>query len=274
MKSILLISDDPSRLAQWQEWLDDGRLNIQSARSLESAQFSSIDCIVTDRNLVSELPPTGLEGTGLIVVGASGFGDVQLSQDNRSELRLACRLLAEISQLRRQKKRLARMAKVYERMAFVDPLTQLANRRGWDQYAENNRPPTNAVLAFFDLDAFKQINEEFGYERGDETIRVAGTALRSALPEDAFLARWGGDEFVAVFSEQNPHEHMVTIRDTWLQCMRRQGVEVLGTIGWSPFPDDESSSVKAQFDLAEQALREAKSNKAPLLASASSRHEG
>jgi diguanylate cyclase (GGDEF)-like protein len=271
MKSILLISDDPSRLAQWQEWLDDARLSIRSASSLESAHFSSIDCIVTDRNLVAELPPTGLEGIGLIVVGTSGFGDVQLAQNNRSELRLACRLLAEISQLRRQKKRQARMAKVYERMAFVDPLTQLANRRGWDQYAENNRLPANAVLAFFDLDAFKQINEEFGYERGDETIRVAGLALRSALPEDAFLARWGGDEFVAVFSDQSPHEHMATIRDTWLQSMLRQGVTVSGTIGWSPFPADESSSVKAQFVLAEQALREAKATNTPLLGSTSIR---
>ena len=265
MKSILLISDDPRRLAEWQDWLDDGRLAIHAVASLKSTTLSGIDCIITDRNLVAELPESGLNGIGLVVIGAGGFGDVELPHDSPSELRLACRLLAEIAKLRRQKKRQARLAKVYERMAMVDPLTQLGNRRGWEKFTESHTTLPDGVLAFFDLDSFKQINEEFGYERGDQIIQTAGEALKESLPNDAFLARWGGDEFVAAFSANEPAEALANIRKQWLENMNQRGVDTTATIGWSRFPSDDESTIQDQFRRAECALREAKRTGVPVL---------
>lgn len=54
------------------------------------------------------------------------------------------------------------------------------------------------VLLFFDLDDFGNLNKEFGHAVGDEVLRLAGELLGRAMPEKAYLCRYGGDEFAAV----------------------------------------------------------------------------
>jgi diguanylate cyclase (GGDEF)-like protein len=261
MKSILLISDDPDRRAQWQDWLASSRLRVDSVTTLKGMSLREVDCVITDRNLVAELPPEGLNGIGLIVVGAAGFGDVQLAHDShRSEFRLACRLLAEITVLRRQKKRQTRLAKVYENMAFIDSLTHLANRRGWDKFAESRCKVPNGVLAFFDLDSFKQVNENFGYQRGDEILQIAASTLKELLPADAFLARWGGDEFIAVLSAAEPRCALESIRQRWIAAMSERGARVSATVGWSRFTANSRPQIDEEFGRAERAMRDGKRN--------------
>jgi diguanylate cyclase (GGDEF)-like protein len=54
------------------------------------------------------------------------------------------------------------------------------------------------ALAFVDLDHFKQVNDRFGHEAGDATLRTASQVLGKGLRRGDFLIRWGGEEFVAV----------------------------------------------------------------------------
>lgn len=98
----------------------------------------------------------------------------------------------------------------YERdlhaLALVDELTGLQNRRGFTLFAEqelararrNGRTP---VLVFADLDGLKQINDAHGHAAGDEALRLTGRALRGILRETDIVARWSGDEFVALMGE-------------------------------------------------------------------------
>lgn len=95
----------------------------------------------------------------------------------------------------------------YERdlhaLALVDELTGLANRRAFTLFAEqelararrNGRTP---VLVFADLDGLKQINDEYGHAEGDAALRLVAHALRSIFREADIVARWSGDEFVAL----------------------------------------------------------------------------
>ncbi|MFX8681171.1 GGDEF domain-containing protein, partial [Acinetobacter baumannii] len=52
-----------------------------------------------------------------------------------------------------------------------------------------------------DLDNFKPINDQFGHEAGDEVLRAVGRRLQRALRQDDVVARFGGDEFVALLND-------------------------------------------------------------------------
>ena len=98
----------------------------------------------------------------------------------------------------------------YERdlhaLALVDELTGLQNRRAFTLFAEqelararrHNRTP---VVVYADLDGLKQINDQHGHAAGDLAIRLVAGALKSIFRETDIVARWSGDEFVALMVE-------------------------------------------------------------------------
>jgi diguanylate cyclase (GGDEF)-like protein len=80
-----------------------------------------------------------------------------------------------------------------------DPLTELLNRRGFERMMPDfgkGDGPTGAVMVC-DIDHFKLINDRFGHAAGDAVITAMAAALKSGLPTDAIVTRFGGEEFVA-----------------------------------------------------------------------------
>lgn len=89
------------------------------------------------------------------------------------------------------------------RIAFSDPLSGLPNRRELlarlDRLDEQDALPLNSLaIVFIDLDGFKQVNDEHGHHAGDELIRTVCNRLREQCPDNATLARVGGDEFTVL----------------------------------------------------------------------------
>lgn len=83
------------------------------------------------------------------------------------------------------------------RMADRDPLTSLVNRRALPEVFREVQP-VGAVLVFFDLDGFKEINDKHGHQTGDACLVRFATALSSSFrPTDA-IVRYAGDEFLVV----------------------------------------------------------------------------
>lgn len=84
-----------------------------------------------------------------------------------------------------------------------DGLTRAYNRRVGEeivaqQFLTAVRSSGPLSLAFVDLDNFKSINDRYGHEEGDNTLRNASAALRKVLRRGDVLVRWGGEEFLAL----------------------------------------------------------------------------
>jgi diguanylate cyclase (GGDEF)-like protein len=87
-------------------------------------------------------------------------------------------------------------------LAATDPLTGLANRRLTlallDQLARDCRLDLAPVILLADLDHFKQINDGWGHEMGDQVLVAVANALRASTRDADTVARWGGEEFLVV----------------------------------------------------------------------------
>ena len=88
-------------------------------------------------------------------------------------------------------------------MATTDPLTGLDNRshfqaRALSELARSRRTREPVSLLLADVDLFKRINDDFGHDAGDKVLRNLSELLRGGLRETDVLARWGGEEFIAL----------------------------------------------------------------------------
>jgi diguanylate cyclase (GGDEF)-like protein len=91
-----------------------------------------------------------------------------------------------------------------------DPLTGLPSRRAFhDQYArlvaQARRRGTRVMLLLLDVRNLKVINDHLGYEIGDEVLRTVADALMESARKADLVARYGGDEFVALLVDANEH---------------------------------------------------------------------
>lgn len=89
-----------------------------------------------------------------------------------------------------------------ESIAWSDPLTGVLNRRGFERDASGRLSASDdsatGALLYIDLNGFKQINDRFGHEVGDQLLRTAAERLTSSLRTCDIIGRPGGDEFVAL----------------------------------------------------------------------------
>ena len=117
---------------------------------------------------------------------------------------------------------LATAQKRIEYNALHDDLTGLPNRRYLDQMLASLEPQTSGKVALLqlDLDRFKEINDTLGHAAGDAMLVHAAKILQSALPNE-FVARIGGDEFVALCLEQNEDQEISELADRVVRRMRK-----------------------------------------------------
>ncbi|WP_236823188.1 GGDEF domain-containing protein [Bhargavaea massiliensis] len=94
----------------------------------------------------------------------------------------------------------------YDRADYLsrrDPLTGAYNRRSLIDHVRKLRlsgHPGYAVV-LFDLDDFKEINDTYGHEAGDAVLRDFAETLTDFIGSRGIIARWGGDEFLAIFKD-------------------------------------------------------------------------
>lgn len=93
--------------------------------------------------------------------------------------------------------------------AMTDPMTGLPNARSLQRQFEKevaraSRGGSSFQVLMLDLDGFKAVNDSYGHKAGDEMLREISVVIREQLREYDFLARYGGDEFVALVPETEP----------------------------------------------------------------------
>lgn len=155
-----------------------------------------------------------------------------------------------------------------ERMAHFDLLTNLPNRILLAERLERcikkaDKYQTEFAVAYFDLDGFKAINDNFGHSAGDDVLAVFGRRMSAALRENDTLARVGGDEFVLLIEfEQDSEDYLTALSRILSLCktpIKLDTVEVIlsASVGVTIYPNDKSSP-DLLLRHADQAMYEAK----------------
>jgi diguanylate cyclase (GGDEF)-like protein/PAS domain S-box-containing protein len=157
----------------------------------------------------------------------------------------------------------------YERdlhaLALVDELTGLANRRGFLLFAEQEqirarRDKRSPVVVFADIDGLKAINDAFGHSAGDAAIKLVSQGLKSILRESDIVARWGGDEFVALIGEggEKAAQHVAARLTGAIAALRPSGLayRVSASVGMSQL--DPNLPISEALEQADAALYEEK----------------
>lgn len=97
----------------------------------------------------------------------------------------------------------------FDHMAHHDSLTGLPNRLALLKMLETKtlyKTSASFALMFIDVDGFKDINDSYGHRFGDQILIMFAELLRISMPEDSFVVRTGGDEFVVLASCNNDRE--------------------------------------------------------------------
>ena len=93
----------------------------------------------------------------------------------------------------------------------TDELTEISNRYGLYDYFYQLDNKSSKVLALFDIDYFKTINDEYGHLAGDYILKRMAEIATSIL-DGAFICRYGGEEFVVVLKEEGNFERLEALR--------------------------------------------------------------
>lgn len=124
-----------------------------------------------------------------------------LPQHAEKVLRLFAKLIAQQVEREQLLQALQQRNAQLTEMALVDSLTGVPNRRALYQELERllawaRRSGRSVMVAYVDLDGFKQINDQHGHEAGDALLCAVARQLQAVRRESDYLARMGGDEFV------------------------------------------------------------------------------
>lgn len=191
-------TEDAERLLRFLiHWLAYHILGIDKAMA---AQIANIEAGMTPEQAYAENLKRIADGAVDPLLKALN-GVLHIVSERNRELTELNRTLEERVAQRTQE--LAAANRYLEEIALTDQLTGLPNRRhAMLRFAREweDASPDGAPLAclLIDADGFKQINDTYGHDAGDEVLRVLARRLRHSLRTDDFIARMGGDEFMAV----------------------------------------------------------------------------
>lgn len=130
-----------------------------------------------------------------------------------------------------------------------DPLTKLPNRNALNQHLQLaakrcDRLGDSMALAYIDLDHFKPVNDNFGHHVGDMLLVEVADRFNSAIRNCDYIARAGGDEFVAILGEIDAHESIVAVVQRIIDAVKEpffiEGhlIEISCSVGVAIYPRD------------------------------------
>jgi diguanylate cyclase (GGDEF)-like protein len=152
-----------------------------------------------------------------------------------------------------------RVRQVIRQAAITDSLTGLPNRHHFhERYTDSVETSAKAArplaVMLIDVDHFKQINDRHGHPAGDDKLRDVALALGSVMRVDDMVARYGGDEFIAI-AHGTTRLEAVRLAERLRDAARRCDASV--SIGVAVFPEDAADEA-ALIDAADAALYRAK----------------
>jgi diguanylate cyclase (GGDEF)-like protein/PAS domain S-box-containing protein len=184
----------------------------------------------------------------------------------RKQMELTLRSTAD--ELVRSNNELAKAKDLLAHIAYHDPLTNLPNRKRFQEQLQESlawaREKDHLVaLLFMDLDGFKQVNDTHGHQVGDWLLKAVAQRLSHCLRNSDIIARLGGDEFVAILPGIPNVQDVCRVADKILQTLSQSFVfdgvamTVSASIGISLYPQDGQETDRL-LDHADTAMYRAK----------------
>ncbi len=160
------------------------------------------------------------------------------------------------------------MADAMSHDAHYDVLTDLPNRRQFETYLNRlislaRRNKESFAIFYMDLDGFKNINDQYGHDAGDEALVFAANRFLDALRQSDFIARLGGDEFSAIIHRYRNRSELTGLANRVIRYINKE-FEVKGnkcqlgvSIGIACYPAD-ADDADSLIRMADVAMYEAK----------------
>ncbi len=156
-----------------------------------------------------------------------------------------------------------------QKMATIDPLTQIPNRRHFFEIASHeieraNRYKRPMSLVIFDIDRFKAVNDTYGHIAGDHVLKTVAARCRYELRDTDTVARYGGEEFVMLMPETSYAQALLVVERLRV-CISEAPVEsdvgpipISVSLGFDSCDEMFAGSLEKLLDRADQALYVAK----------------
>jgi diguanylate cyclase (GGDEF)-like protein len=156
-------------------------------------------------------------------------------------------------------------------LAYYDHLTGLPNRKLFEKvFLEkmSNADKRGNLLGimFIDLDHFKQVNDKYGHEIGDDLLIAVSEKIKNNLKKDDFVARLGGDEFTIILDNIEKKKDLEFISKRLISLfdeplyIHKNKIKANLSIGVSVYPDS-GNNMKELLRKSDQAMYSAKSSK-------------
>lgn len=208
------LPEEMPRMAPWAcvHPQDLERLQRQFNQALRGEPVASIQVRMmhkTGRHLWLEMMwRSVVSETGQVVQLQVSSRDITESKQNERRLEDAQR------KLRQQQDALQDVNTKLSELATHDGLTQLHNRRAFEERLQDEtrrwrRNGNDVSLVLLDIDHFKSYNDTYGHPKGDEVLREVGRLLRRSIRATDFAARYGGEEFAIILSNTNREGSLV-----------------------------------------------------------------
>ena len=301
---LLIIEDDPDQRELIRQTLEDhfGPGTVAGAESIAGAMrqdLRGLDLILCDYNLPDG---TGLDllervksvcSTPVILVTGENVGRIAAeavrrgatdyvvkTQDYLPTIPLVIDKNLQVAKIKRENeslrqdlelknRQLEQSLRRVEEVAATDPLTGLYNRRHFGKvleqlFAEAQRYDSDLSCVMIDLDGYKQLNDAFGHQIGDQLLVVAAKAITANLRRMDVAARYGGDEFVLLLPRAGGPEAsgvVIRVRDDFRlasAALLRRNAGVTMSIGIASLRADNVSGTEQLVARADAALYQAK----------------
>lgn len=158
-------------------------------------------------------------------------------------------VIRRVEEIERSNRKLLEISKtdsmtgLYVKSAVIKNLTSLIERN----------PPGGISLLMFDIDHFKQINDNLGHQIGDKCIKSIASLAKTSFRSDDILGRYGGDEFIVILPGTAAIKAYI-IADRFRQSIQsKTSPQITISVGISSFPADGNSS-ESIIEAADKAL--------------------
>lgn len=230
--TVLLVDDDPNLLAALKRNLRREPFRLMTAASGEEAlslmESETIDVVVSDQQMPGmagtefltevhdRFPNTArvmLTGNATMDVAIQAINEGAISRFltkpcDPEQLRATLHETLELVQLRRENEK---QKTNLERLAILDELTGVLNRRGLmdrltQEMLRSRRYGSRLCLGIVDLDHFKRVNDTWGHLMGDKVLSLSAGVIEGNCRPSDIVGRYGGEEFCVILTETGLRE--------------------------------------------------------------------